>query len=294
MDRNTRTLVVVLVALAAAGVATFGVARIIRSRPVIEREVAHTYVVAASHTLPVGALVSPPDVKLIAWPERTPVPGAFAKVEDVVNRGVVSQVLENEPLTPSKLAPIGSGAGLPPTIPPGMRAVSIRVNDIVGVAGFVVPGTRVDVVLTLREGNDNTTRVVLSNVQVLTAGTRYDQDKSRNGEPIPTSVVTLLLTPEDASKMVLATSEGQIMLTLRNPVDQELAAIPVVRSGNLVGARVTSEPKPEAPRPAPRPRPVVIVQAPPPVVAPPPPPPPAKPYTVEAIRAAKRTEETVK
>jgi pilus assembly protein CpaB len=291
MDRNTRTLVVVLVALAAAGVATFGVARVIRSRPVIEREVAHTYVVAAAHTLAVGAMVSAADVKLVAWPERTPVPGAFAKVEDVVNRGVISQVLENEPITPTKLAPIGGGAGLPPTIPPGMRAVSIRVNDIVGVAGFVVPGTRVDVVLTLREGGDNSTRVVLSNVQVLTAGTRYDQDKSKSGEPIPTSVVTLLLTPEDASKMVLATSEGQIMLTLRNPLDQELAAIPVVRTANLVGGR----PAPPAPaeRPAPRPRPVVIVQA-PPVVAPPPPPPPPKPYTVEAIRGAKRTEETVK
>jgi len=154
-----------------------------------------------------------------------------------------------------------------------------------------VPGTRVDVVLTLHEGGDNTTRVVLSNVQVLTAGTRYDQDKSKNGEPIPTSVVTLLLTPEDASKMVLATSEGQIMLTLRNPLDQELAAIPVVRSANLVGARAASEPRPPAERPA-RPRPVVIVQAPPPPVAPPPPPP--RPYTVEAIRGAKRTEETIK
>src|SRR5262245_49998351 len=196
MDRNTRTLIVVLVALAAAGVATFGVARVVRSRPVREVEIAQTYVVAASRTLPVGALVSPGDVKLIAWPERTPVPGAFAKVEDVVNRGIVAQVLENEPITPSKLAPVGAGGGLPVTIPTGMRALSVRVNEVVGVAGFVVPGTRVDVCVTMREGNDSATRVVVSNVQVLTAGTRYDQDKSKNGEPIPTSVVTLLLTPE--------------------------------------------------------------------------------------------------
>jgi hypothetical protein len=107
-------------------------------------------------------------------------------------------------------------------------------------------------------------------------------------------VVTLLLTPEDASKMVLATSEGQIMLTLRNPLDQELASIPVVRAANLVGGRPAPPPPPPAERPAPRPRPVVVVQAPPPVVAPPPPPPPPKPYTVEAIRGAKRTEETVR
>ncbi len=199
MDRNTRTLIVVLVALAAAGVATFGVARVIRSRPVVEREVAHTYVVAAAHTLTVGAMVTPPDVKLIAWPERTPVPGAFAKIEDVVNRGVVAQVLENEPITPTKLAPVGGGAGLPPTITPGMRALSVRVNEVVGVAGFVVPGARVDVCVTMNDGNDTATRVVVSNVQVLTAGTRYDQEKSKSGEPIPTSVVTLLLTPEDSA-----------------------------------------------------------------------------------------------
>ena len=288
MDRNTRTLIVVLVALAAAGVATFGVARVIRSRPVVEREVAHTYVVAASKTLPVGAMVTAADVKLIAWPERSPVPGAFAKVEDVVNRGVVAQVLENEPITPAKLAPVGGGAGLPPTIPPGMRALSVRVNEVVGVAGFVVPGTRVDVCVTMNEGSDTATRVVVSNVQVLTAGTRYDQEKSKSGEPIPTSVVTLLLTPEDSQRVVLASSAGALMLTLRNPLDQELTTAAPTRTATLFGG---APPKaPVAERPA-RPRPVVVVDAPPPVVAPPPPP---KPYTVEAIRGAKRTEETVK
>jgi pilus assembly protein CpaB len=292
MDRNTRTLIVVLVALAAAGVATFGVARVVKSRPVVEREIAHTFIVAAARTLPVGAMLSAADVKLIAWPERTPVPGAFAKVEDVVNRGVIAQVLENEPITPAKLAAAGSGAGLPLTIPTGMRALSVRVNEVVGVAGFVVPGTRVDVCVTLREGNDSATRVVVSNVQVLTAGTRYDQDKSRNGEPIPTSVVTLLLTPEDASRVVLATSEGALMLTLRNPLDQDATATTPVRTASLFGGAPPPPREPVAERPAPRPRPVVIVQAPPPPVAPPPPPP--KPYTVEAIRGAKRTEETVK
>lgn len=289
MDRNTRTLIVVLVALVAAGVATFGVARALQRRPVVEREIAHTYVVAAARTLPIGAMVTQGDVKLVAWPEKTPVPGAFMKIEDVVNRGVVAQVLENEPITPTKLAPIGSGAGLPPTIPPGMRALSVRVNEVVGVAGFVVPGTHVDVCVTMREANDAATRVVVSNVQVLTAGTRYDQDRSKNGDPIPTSVVTLLLTPEDASRVVLATSEGQLMLTLRNPLDQEPTSTAPTRTATLFGP-APAPPAPAPERPA-RPRPVVIVQAPPPVVAPPPPP---KPYTVEAIRGAKRTEETVK
>src|SRR5262245_32873693 len=248
MDRNTRTLIVVLVALAAAGVATFGVARVVRSRPVVEREIAHTFIVAAAPTLPVGTRIAPADVKLIAWPERTPVPGAFSKIEDAVNRGVVAQVLENEPITPTKLAPVGSGAGLPPTIPPGMRALSVRVNEVVGVAGFVVPGTHVDVFVTLRDGSDNTTRVVVSNVQVLTAGTRYDQDKSKSGEPIPTSVVTLLLTPDDAGRVVLASSEGQIMLTLRNPLDVEPTKTPATRTATLFGGPPPAEKS--APRPA--------------------------------------------
>ena len=293
MDRNTRTLIVVLVALAAAGVATYGVARVVRSRPVVEREVAHTYVVAAARTLPIGSMVTAADVKLIAWPERTVVPGAFTKVEDVVSRGLVAQVLENEPLTQSKLAPVGSGAGLPPTIPPGMRALSVRVNDVVGVAGFVVPGTHVDVVVTMRDGSDSATRVVVSNVQVLTAGTRYDQDKSKSGEPIPTSVVTLLLTPDDSARVVLASTEGQIMLTLRNPLDVEPTATTPTRTATLFG----NAPAPRGPaveRPA-RVRPVAVLrEPPPPVVVAPPPPPPPKPYTVEAIRAAKRSEETVK
>src|SRR5438132_1644299 len=136
-------------------------------------------------------------------------------------------------------------------------------------------------------------RVVRSR-PVLTAGTRYDQDKSKNGEPIPTSVVTLLLTPDDAARVVLASNDGQIMLTLRNPLDTAPTPTTATRAANLFGA--PPAPVREAAAERPRPRPVVVVQAPPPplVVAPPPPPPPPKPYTVEAIRAAKRTEETIK
>jgi pilus assembly protein CpaB len=141
----------------------------------------------------------------------------------------------------------------------------------------------------MREGNDSSTRVVVSNVQVLTAGTRYDQDKSKNGEPIPTSVVTLLLSPEDSSRVVLASNEGQIMLTLRNPLDQAPTAVQATRTATLFGGAAPAPKAPPSDRPA-RPR-SPVAAAPPVVVAPPPPP---KPYTVEAIRAAKRTEETIK
>jgi pilus assembly protein CpaB len=132
------------------------------------------------------------------------------------------------------------------------------------------------------------TRVVVSNVQVLTAGTRYDQDKSK-GEPIPSSVVTLLLTPEDASRVVLASAEGQIMLALRNPLDMAPTNHVGTRSANLFGEPVSMA----AARPA-APRPKVVVERAVDVTPPPAPPPPQKPYTVEAIRGAKRTAETIR
>jgi pilus assembly protein CpaB len=225
-------------------------------------------------------------VKLVAWPQKAVVPGSFTKTDDVVNRGVISEIQENEPLTDTKLAPVEAGAGLPPTIPQGMRAISVRVNDVIGVAGFVTPGTRVDVFVTLKQGSDNLTRTIVGNVQVLTAGTKYDQDKGKQ-DPIPSTVVTLLLNPQDAARVVLAANEGQIMLALRNPLDTAAGVNAQARTATLFGEPAPAPPT--APRPAPKPKPVVEA-------APPPPPPPAppKPYMVEAIRAAKRSDETVK
>jgi len=165
-----------------------------------------------------------------------------------------------------------------------MRAVSVRVNEVVGVAGFVVPGTHVDVMVVLKpEGQqDNISKVELSDGRVLTAGTRYDQEKAKDGQPIPTSVVTLLLSPGDAEKLALATHDGSIMLTLRNPMDRKPTETTGVRTGALLGKQAPAE-KPVQPRRA-------VAAA-----APPPPPPPApKIYTVEAIRAAKRSEEVVR
>jgi pilus assembly protein CpaB len=169
-----------------------------------------------------------------------------------------------------------------------MRAISVRVNEVVGVAGFVVPGTRVDVLVTFEspsQAADSVARVVVSNVQVLTAGTRFDQEKARqDGKPIPTSVVTLLVTPEDAERLVLAAAEGRITLTLRNPLDTAPTESAGIRGDGLMGRPA---PPPVATRPAPRPASVAAA----PVT---PPPPPPTPYTVEAIRGAKRTTEPVK
>jgi pilus assembly protein CpaB len=284
MNRQTRTLIVLLVALGAASAASWGVYRAISRIPVREVEIATAHAVVAASSLPMGTLLTRENVKLVAWPAQTPLAGGFDSLDAVVDRGLIAPVSENEPLTESKLAPREAGAGLSPAIPSGMRAMSVRVNEVIGVAGFVVPGTRVDVLVTIRQEDQSRTQVVLDNVQVLSAGTRYDQENARQeGKPIPSTVVTLLVSPEDAERITLAQTEGQIMLALRNPLDTDPTETDGVRLAGLFG-----EPTPP-PAPA-RPR----VVAPRPVAAPPPPPPVPSIYTVEAIRAAKRTEEPVR
>src|SRR5437870_2752014 len=149
MNRRTRTFIVVILALVMAGFASYAVYGAVTSLPVREVEVAHQYVAVAARALPIGTRLSKEDVKLVAWPKASPIPGSFASGEALVGRGLISAVLENEPITDSRVAPMSSGAGLPPAIPSGMRAISVKVDEVVGVAGFVVPGTHVDVLVTL-------------------------------------------------------------------------------------------------------------------------------------------------
>ena len=286
MDRSKRTAVVVSVAVVLAAVASLGMYRIVARMPARTADLKTVNVVVAQHPLKLGTRITADHVKLVQWPATAPVAGSFAKIEDVLNRGLISAVEENEPLTNGKLAALEAGAGLPPSIPPGMRAISVKVNEVVGVAGFVVPGTRVDVMVTLPGKNvneDSTTRVVVSNAQVLTAGTRYDQENAKDGAPIPSTVVTLLVTPDDGERVALAASEGQIMLTLRNPLDQDPTATTGVRTAGLFG-----QPAPVAKAPAVRRGPARPVQ--PAVVAEPVP----AAYTVEAFRGAKRSQEIVR
>lgn len=279
MNRRNRTLIVVALAVTLAALASFGVYRAVQNIPVREVPIAKTFAVVAARPIPAGTMLAAEDLKVVAWPTDAQVPGGFAKSAEIVGRGVIEPISTNEPLTESKLAPKSSGAGLPPMIVPGMRAMAVRVNDIVGVAGFVVPGTHVDVIVTAKAGNDEMSRAVLSNVMVLTAGTRLEQDKKDN-QPIQTSVVTLLLTPEDAERLALATQSGAVMLSLRNPIDVDPTKTSGARLASLMGS--------------PDPVPVrTLVGGRPRVVTPPPPPAP-KPYTIEVIRGAKRSEEIIK
>lgn len=287
MDRSKRTAVVVGVAVILAAVASLGMYRIVSRLPKAQAaEMKTVSVVVAQHPLRLGTRITADHVKLVDWPANAPVANSFTKLEDVLNRGLIAAVEENEPLTQSKLAALEAGAGLPPSIPPGMRAISVKVNEVVGVAGFVVPGTRVDVMVTLEGKNrdqDSTTRVVLSNAQVLTAGTRYDQEKAKDGQPIPSTVVTLLVSPNDGERVALAAAEGQIMLTLRNPLDQDPTSTTGVRTASLLGQTVEPVKIAAVRRGPAKPVQPIVASEPAPAV-----------YSVEAIRGAKRSQEIVR
>jgi pilus assembly protein CpaB len=286
--KQHRTLIVMTVAVATAGVAAFGVYQAIQKMPVRQVEMETMPVVVASRALPMGTRLTADDVKVVAWPARTPLADAFSNVQAVVDRGVIAPIGPNEPLTTARVAGPEAGAGLPPIIPAGMRAISVRVNEVVGVAGFVLPGTRVDVLVAVRDdGNESKkqpmARTVVNNVQVLTAGTRYDQDEAKNGKAQRSTVVTLAVLPSDGERIALAAAEGTLSLVLRNPLDVDPADTNGIKLAALMKG-TGPEPVLDAPK-----RKMVPAKK---VVAEPAPQPPQI-YKVEAIRAAKRTEEAV-
>jgi len=195
----------------------------------------------------------------------------------VVGRGVLVPMHKNELVLTSKLASPKAGAGLPSLIPAGKRAVSVQVNEVISVAGFVAPGTHVDVLLTghpmMQGAQDIMTTTVLENVEVLAAGQEMQQSPE-GGKPRAVTVITLLVTPEEAQKLTLASSEGRIQLALRNPLDGDNAGPKAVKSAALYHM----EPAPEmavATRPRSPARPPVVVQAP-------------SVYVIEMIKGDKR------
>lgn len=187
---------------------------------------AGTQVMVAADDLQVGVKVEEHDIKIITIPASALPPGAPRKRADVVGHGVILPISTGEFILASKLANENAGDSLPSLIPPGMRAVSVRVNEVVSVAGFVRPGTRVDVLLTGTPGgnSEQQTTTVLQNVAVLASGTHLERTPS--GEPQNTPVITLLVSPDDAQKVTLAQSEGHIQLSLRNPVDTRAEDVP--------------------------------------------------------------------
>jgi pilus assembly protein CpaB len=182
--------------------------------------------VVAAVSLPLGARLDASNLKVIQWPANQPVVGMFTRVEDCANRAVITPLAINEPVLESKLAQKESGAGLAATIPEGLRAVSVAVNEVVGVAGFVTPGTMVDVLVTGRAlgggsaAQGDITRTILENIRVLAAGQKIEQD--REGKPQTVAVITLLVTPDQATQLTMGATDGKIQLALRNTVDTKM------------------------------------------------------------------------
>jgi len=179
--------------------------------------------VVAVEKLPLGAVVRPEQVRLTRVPAGLFPKGGFARVEDVAGRPVVAAIEADEPLLEARVAQRGSGMGLAPMIPTGMRAASVRVNDVAGVAGFILPGMHVDVLATGRaDGHDDTmTRTVLQDIAVLSVGQTIQADA--HNPSISAAVVTLLVMPDQAEALMLASTEGHVQLVLRNSTDRSKA-----------------------------------------------------------------------
>ncbi len=248
---RARTLIVLLVAVLVGGILSYAVYNFLQNRPATIVKTPEKNIVVAAGTLPLGTLLKDENLKFVAWPAPNVPQGYFDRKEDLVSRGTIQPLVENEPILESKLAPKGTGAGLPPIIPQGMRAVSIRANEIIGVAGFVIAGTRVDVILTAspQGAQEPISKIVIQNVEVATAGQVIQKDPE--GKPVTVTVVTLFVTPEDAEKITSASTQGQFQLALRHPLDLEEAKTRGIQMSQLMRGGAPP-PAPTAVRRAPK------------------------------------------
>jgi pilus assembly protein CpaB len=226
------------------------------------KPVAMGHLVVAATPLPLGTRLQPGQLRVIPWPADQPAQGMFSRIEDCLDRALITPVVKNEPILEAKLAPKDAGGGLSATIPEGMRAISVAVNSVVAVAGFVVPGTYVDVLATgsPRGGtNETITKTILQHVRVLAAGQKIEQDK--DGKPQTVPVITLLVKPDEADKLTMASTEGRIQLALRNTIDTEhVDSIPVLSASVFGVPRRPSVRRPGRITPAPPPDPGFVVE----------------------------------
>jgi pilus assembly protein CpaB len=248
--KTKRLVVALLMAVLISGVFTLWLSRRVNRANHVEHPRQQLYV-AAAKTLDAGETLKPASLQLVPWMSTAPLTGGFTKVEELNGRVVLYPLPKGEPILERQLAAAGSGAGLTAKIPPGMRAISVRSDEVVGVAGFLLPGTHVDVLMTYHAATlpDPQTVTVLQDVVVLAAGQQIEPQA--DGKPISVNVVTLLLKPQDAEKLVLATSLGGIHFVLRNGADQQQSLNEPVGLDQLAAVSNTP-PAPAAPAPKPR------------------------------------------
>jgi pilus assembly protein CpaB len=253
---NPKRLITALaIALAISGIFTYWLSQKF-SKPK-GTTVKHQYVAAALN-LEAGEMLKPANLNLIDWPETSNLTGAFAKPEEVAGRVVLYPLSAGQPILERQLSAAGTGLGLTVKIPDGMRAISLRSDDVVGVAGFLLPGTHVDVLVTYHTANtsDPITTTILQDVEILAAGQKFQPDPE--GKANSVNVVTLLVKPTDAERVVLASSQGIVHFVLRNGLDREQIKGSSMQLSQLDGSQVphpvapmNSAPRISAPRAAP-------------------------------------------
>lgn len=271
---NRRLLVILISAFVIASITALIVWRVVGSRLAASKTVSTTRLVAAAKDIKVGVVLANTDLTTIQIVGTAPT-GAILDPKNAIGRGVISAIYAGEPILDSRLAPMGSGGGLAATITQGMRAIAVKVDQVVGVAGFVLPGVHVDVVISgippdAKNTQNTQARTVLQNIEVLSAGTDIQRDAA--GKPQQVQVVNLLVTPEQAQVLALATNQTRIQLVLRNPLDTKVAPVAGTEMTNLFEEKTTPTARHASARVKPRPK------------APP-------PFSVVVINGSKRTEE---
>lgn len=280
---NRRLSTILLLAFVVAAASSYLVYRVASNQMRNVPQVHTTRVLLAAQDLQIGALIHEADLLTGEWVGVLP-KGALVTKDAILGRGVIAQIYQGEPILDNRLAVAGSGGGLAATIRPGMRACAVRVDDVVGVAGFVLPGMHVDVLVSgsgpgVNASDGPKVKTLLQNIEVLSAGSDIQKDNS--GKPVQVQVVNLLVTPEQAEVLSLASNQTKIQLVLRNPLDNETAKTPGIAMAGLFSDG------------APKPKPVVLKKLP---VKPPPPVVIEKPiepriYLIQVLNGSKRTEE---
>jgi len=276
MNRN-RLLMIGFVALALGGFVSLAVYKNLQAGRGT-RSTPDEQILVAADDLQVGTKIEEKDIKFATFPSANLPAGVFHFKNKAIGRGVVQPISRGEFILTNKLAGENAGSGLPALIPPGMRAVSVRVNDTTSVSGFVLPGTHVDILLTgsPQGSGDQQTTTVLKNIAVIATGQKLERNSA--GEPQTTPVITLLVSPDDAQKLTLATNQGHIQLALRNPLDTSQDEIAAARSESLYHG-------------LPSPKPPPVVKSAPKKAAVTPPPPVSSAFTVEIYKGDKKEEE---
>ncbi len=268
---NRRLLIILLSAFVIAAMSAFLVWRMVGTRLAASRPVASTRLVAAAKDIKIGTVLAAADLTTIQILGSAPA-GTILDPKNAIGRGAISTIYAGEPILDSRLAPMGSGGGLAATISQGMRACAVKVDDVVGVAGFVTPGMRVDVLVSGVPPNappnqGSSVKTILQNIEVLSAGT--DIQKDAEGKPQQVQVVNLLVSPEQAQVLSLAASQMRIQLVLRNPLDTKITPVPETAMVNMFQGTKEAPARPRLRR----------VKAAPPV------------FTIQVINGTQRSEE---